>query len=161
MAELRKLDSADIIRNLEHWFAQGCGLLRTIRCDSGPQFRSPFNNWLEGMGIIRETSSAYNPQSNGLAKKAVQDIKRILKKQTGKFDLEKLVSESNHTVRSNMAATPSELFMGRVVRSPTIGSECKEDNRHGQGQAAEGGGPVAHKKAPWERENEQRYILAW
>ena len=72
------------------------------------------------MGIIRETSSAYNPQSNGLAEKSVQDVKSILKKQIGKYDLEKLVNEMNHTVISGMACTPAELFMGRVVRSTTL-----------------------------------------
>ena len=111
-AELRKLDSAEIIKRLEHWFAQGCGLPPTIRSDSGPQFRSKYNKWLEDMGIIRETSSAYNPQSNGLAKKAVQDIKKILKKQTGGFNLEKLVAEANNTFRANMLATPAAMFMG-------------------------------------------------
>ena len=107
--ELRRLDSAEINKKMEHWFAQGCGLPRIIRSDSGPQFRS---NWLEAIGVIRETSSAYNPQSNGLAEKAIQDIKNILKKQTGGFNLEKLVAESNNTVRANMLATPAKMFMG-------------------------------------------------
>ena len=40
VAELRNLDTGEIIKKLEHWFAQGCGLPCTIRCDSGPQFRS-------------------------------------------------------------------------------------------------------------------------
>ena len=74
------------------------------------------------MGIVRETSSAYNPQSNGLAEKSVEDIKYCIKKQTGKLDLEKVVSETNHRVRSGMECTPAELFSGRVVRSNTPAS---------------------------------------
>ena len=109
-------------QKIEHWFSQVCGLPRIIRSDSGPQFRSRYNNWLEAIGVIRETLSAYNPQINVSAKKAVQDIKKILKKQTGVFNLEKLVAESNNTVRANMSATPAEMFMGRVVRSSTLGS---------------------------------------
>ena len=38
-----------------------------------------FNNWLDSLGIIRETSSAYNPESNGMVEKNVGDIKRVLK----------------------------------------------------------------------------------
>ena len=67
VAELKKLDSGEIIKHLKHWFSQGCGMPRAIRCDSGPQYRTAFNNWLDEMGIIRETSSSYNPQSTGLA----------------------------------------------------------------------------------------------
>ena len=95
---------------------------RTIRSDSGPQYRSGFNNWLDEMGIVRETSSSYNPQSNGLAEKSVQDIKNCIKRQTDKYDLEKLVSETNHTARSGMECTPAELFSGRVVKSNTPAS---------------------------------------
>ena len=44
VAELKRLDSGEIIKHLTHWFSQGCGLPRAIRCDSGPQYRAEFNN---------------------------------------------------------------------------------------------------------------------
>ena len=121
-SKLKLLDSSKVIAKMEHWFSQGCGLPRVIRSDSGPQFRSQYNNWLEAVGVIRETSSAYNPRSNGLAEKGVQDLKKILKKQGSSFNLEKLVAEANNTARANMTATPAEMFMGRVVKSSTLGS---------------------------------------
>ena len=85
VTEMKKLDTNEVIKHFSHWFSQGCGFPRSLRCDSGPQFRSSLNNWLDEMGIVRETSSAYNPQSNGLAEKSVQDIKACIKKQTGKW----------------------------------------------------------------------------
>ena len=91
-SKLKLLDSSKVIAKMEHWFSQGCGLPRVIRSDSGPQFRSQYNNWLEAVGVIREMSSAYNPRSNGLAEKGVQDLKKILKKQESSFNLEKLVA---------------------------------------------------------------------
>ena len=122
VTEMKRLDTNEVIKHLSHWFSQGCGFPRSLRCDSGPQFRSSLNNWLEEVGVVRETSSAYNPQSNGLAEKAVQDIKACMKKQTGKWELEQVVRETNNTARAGMDCTPADLFSGRVVRSNTPAS---------------------------------------
>merc|ERR1711888_247865 len=122
VAEMKRLDTNEVIKNLAHWFSQGCDFPRSLRCDSGPQFRSALNNWLEEVGVVRETSSAYNPQSNGSSEKAVQDIKACMKKQTGKWDLEQVVRETNNTARAGMDCTPADLFSGRVVRSNTPAS---------------------------------------
>ena len=112
----------EVIKHLTQWFSQGCGFPRSIRCDSGPQFRSALNNWLEEMGVVRETSSAFNPSSNGLSEKAVRDIKACMKKQTGKWELQQVVRETNNTARAGMDCTPADLFSGRVVRSNTPAS---------------------------------------
>ena len=43
-----------------------------------------FANFLEEVGVKQETSSAYNPASNGFAERAVQAFKKALKKTGGK-----------------------------------------------------------------------------
>ena len=45
-----------------------------------------------------------------------------MKKQTGKWDLEQIVRETNNTARAGMDCTPADLFSGRVVRSNTPAS---------------------------------------
>ena len=119
---LKKLDSQEVIRIMTRWFNGGPGLPRVVRADYGPQFRGPFNNWLDSLGIIRETSSAYNPASNGLAEKAVGDVKRVLKKLTGREDLLQVTAGINNMIRSDCNATPTELMAGRSIRTPLIGS---------------------------------------
>ena len=74
-----RLDTEEVIKTMTRWFNSGKAIPRVVRADAGPQFRHGFNNWLDSLGIIRETSSAYNPESNGMVEKTVGDIKRVLK----------------------------------------------------------------------------------
>ena len=123
---MKRMDTAEVTRIIESWFNGSQGLPRTLRADSGPQFRNPFNQWLEELGIIRETSSAYNPASNGAAEKAVQDVKKVLKKQDGKADIGEIIAGLNNTVRTTLGITPAELFIGRKIRTKTRGSMRRE-----------------------------------
>ena len=52
-----------------HEWAFTFGLPHQIKTDGGPAFREGFQSYLLGLGISHATTSAYNPQSNGLAKK--------------------------------------------------------------------------------------------
>ena len=74
IGRLRKLSTSAIIDVLENCFLE-YGYLNVIRLDSGPQYRSKFNEFCEAKGITKETSSPYNPQSNELA---VRQLKFIL-----------------------------------------------------------------------------------
>ena len=65
------------------------GIPKTIREINGPQFRGPFEKWCLSLGIKLETSSAYNPRSNGSAESGVLSVKKFLKKCT---DLKKIHS---------------------------------------------------------------------
>ena len=95
---LKRMDTKEVTNILESLFNGRQGLPLTLQADSGPQFRAPFNDWLKELGIIRETSSAYNPASNGAAEKAAGDVKRVLKKQEGKVDIGTVITGLNITV---------------------------------------------------------------
>ena len=51
-----------------------------------------------------------------------QDIKNILKRQEGRYDIDKLMAEYNSVARAGMDASPANLFFNHVVRSTTPGS---------------------------------------
>ena len=87
-----------------------------MRSNVGPQFKSSYSNWLVSLGILQETSSPYHSSSNGLAEKAVQDVKNVIKRQTGRYNLDKLVAEHNSIARTGMVKSPAELFFNQVVR---------------------------------------------
>ena len=76
---LKKTATEDITRVLEQWFY--CyGFPSRLRSDNGPQFRQRFGAWCDSLGIKHETSSYYNPESNGLSERGVGVIKQMLKK---------------------------------------------------------------------------------
>ena len=123
---LKRLNTEEVIKTMTRWFNSGSGIPRVVRADAGPQFRHSFNNWLDSLGIIRETSSAYNPESNGMVEKAVGDIKRVLKKLSGKEDLLQTTSDMNNSVRTDCDATLAELMAGRPIKTSMIGSSRRE-----------------------------------
>ena len=63
-----------------HEWAFTYGLPHAVRTDGGPAFRQRFQDYLETLGIEHSASSAYNPQSNGLAERGVRQIKDVLRK---------------------------------------------------------------------------------
>ena len=93
-----------------------------MQSDGGLQFKSSYSNWLSSLGILQETSSLYHSSSNGLAEKAVQDVKNVIKRQTDRYNLDILVAEHNNIARTGMDKSPADLFFNRVVRSSVPGS---------------------------------------
>ena len=83
---------------------------------------SAYSNWLASLGVIQETSSPYNSASNGLTEKAIKDVKNVLKRQEGRYDINKLVAKYNSMARTHMDASPADLFFNLMVRSLTPGS---------------------------------------
>ncbi|XP_059097952.1 uncharacterized protein K02A2.6-like [Tigriopus californicus] len=67
---------------LRDWF-NDFGFPRRLKSDGGPQFRDRFAQACSSLGIIFETSSPYNPCSNGLAEAAVKSMKSLLQKHVG------------------------------------------------------------------------------
>ena len=82
--------SAAVIEVLRSLFAR-FGLPETIVTDNGPGFvSSEFEEFLRRNGIKHTTSAPYHPASNGLAERAVQIVKKGLKKERSETMLTRL-----------------------------------------------------------------------
>lgn len=112
--------SAVVIESLRKVFAQ-FGLPETVVSDNGSCFVSEeFNAFLLDNGVKQILSSPYHPASNGLAERAVQTVKRGLKKDDkGSLDarLARILMSYRLTPQSTTGVSPAELLLGRQPRS--------------------------------------------
>ena len=97
------------------------GVPETVVTDNGTCFVSDeFEHFLSKNGIKHHTSAPYHPASNGLAERAVQIVKRGLKKVTS-GDITSRLAKVLFTYRMAPQATtgvsPCELLVGRRPRS--------------------------------------------
>jgi transposase InsO family protein len=112
--------SSAVIDELRTLFAK-FGLPETIVTDNGTGFTSQeFKTYLKNNGVKHVTSSPYHPASNGLAERAVQIVKRGLKKVTsGKMSAR--IAEVLFTYRvsphTTTGVSPAELLLGRQLRT--------------------------------------------
>ena len=90
------------------------GIPLMCRTDGGPQFRGPFNQYCLYKGIIHETSSPYNPRSNGHAEAAVKAAKYLLLK-TKPANFSSALAAWRNTERENKPS-PNELMFCRKIR---------------------------------------------
>ena len=104
--------SKAIIQHLKTLFAQ-FGISDIIATDNSSCFvSSEFEDFL--------TTNGYHPSSNGLAEKAVQIVKHGLKKMkdgTLNDKLSRLLFTYHKTPHSTTGISPSELLMGRKLKS--------------------------------------------
>ena len=83
---------------------------------------SSFLHHIHHLKCIVKIFGPYHSSSKGLGEKAVQDIKNVLKRQMGKYNIDKLMAEYNSVARTGMDESPADLFFNRVVRSTMLGS---------------------------------------
>ena len=91
-----------------------------IISDSGGAFRKTFKDKLRLLGVKHKHSSAYHPQSNSLAERAVGSVKNSLKKspkQISELFLREIIFGINSTVSQEMTGSANDRFMGRSIRS--------------------------------------------
>ena len=113
---LTKTTTQAVTGVLSRWFGL-FGIPTRLRSDGGPQFRGPFDAYCEDMGIKHELSSAYNPESNGLAESAVKAVKNLLDKcMDEKEDQDLALLAFRNTPRED-GATPACLFYHRQQRT--------------------------------------------
>ena len=97
------------------------GLPETVVTDNGTCFVSTeFEDFLASNGIRHITSAPYHPASNGLAERAVQIVKRGLKKTTEgsvRSRLAKILYTYRLTPQSTTGVSPAEMLLGRRPRS--------------------------------------------
>ena len=88
--------------------------------DSGGAFRKTFIEKLKLLRVKHKHSSAYHPQSNSLAERAVGSLKNSLKKSPEKMSklfLREIVFEINSTVSQEMTGSANDRFLNRSIRS--------------------------------------------
>ena len=112
--------SSAVIEVLRSLFAR-FGLPETIVTDNGAGFVSQeFEEFLRKNGVKYTTSAPYHPASNGLAERAVQIVKKGLKKEvSGTFSmrLAKVLFTYRITPQSTTSTSPAVLLLGRRPRT--------------------------------------------
>ena len=112
--------SSNVIEELRTLFAK-FGIPESIVSDNGTCFVSEeFKAFLQSNGIKHTTSAPYHPSSNGLAERAVQIVKRGLKKVTsGSMNtrLAKVLFSYRVTPQGTTGIAPAELLLGRSPRT--------------------------------------------
>ena len=112
--------SSAVIEELRTLFAQ-FGIPETTVSDNGSCFVSAeFEAFLENNSIKHITSAPYHPASNGLAERAVQIVKRGLRKITQgsiRSRLAKTLFSYRLTPQTTTGISPGELLLGRRPRS--------------------------------------------
>ena len=100
-----------------------------IYMDNGTNLVSnEFNDFVKDRGIpIPKPGAPYYPQANGLAESAVKQVKHLLEKYEGNWDVfQKNLLEWRDTPNDS-GSTPAEMFLGRRLRTslPTLpGKAC-------------------------------------
>ena len=114
------VSSSCVIEELRTLFAR-FGLPEMIVSDNGTCFVSrEFEEFLRNNGVKHTTSAPYHPSSNGLAERAVQVIKRGLKKdKEGSMSarLARVLFNYRITPQSTTGLAPTELLLGRRPRT--------------------------------------------
>ena len=107
------------------------GIPDVLISDNGPQFSShEFQQFIKHYRIDHRTSSPYHPQSNGMAEKAVQTIKRLMKKATHNGNDPYLaLLEYRNTPWSDTLGSSAQRLMGRRTKTliPTASNLLKPE----------------------------------
>ena len=120
-AKLSSLNTTAVTNQLQTWF-RDLGYPKIIRSDNGPQFRADFSTFCSSKNIKHETSSPYNPQSNGLAESAVKSIKHLLLKcSETKQDFGEAIHAWRNVPRAD-GYSPAMLLFGKrqYTKLPTL-----------------------------------------
>ena len=115
--ELPSTTSTTVIRKLSAHFARH-GIPEIVISDNGPQFTAEvFKTFATTWDFKHITSTPGYPQSNGLAEKTVQTIKRILDKAKADGGNALLSILEYRSTPVDGTASPAQLLMGRQLRS--------------------------------------------
>ncbi|XP_062404761.1 uncharacterized protein K02A2.6-like [Sardina pilchardus] len=122
VAPVRAATSAATIEHLRAMFSI-YGLPHTIVSDNAAYFTSSeFKGFLSSNGVRHITSAPYKPSTNGLVERAVQTVKRALKKsmESGgslKTRISRFLAAYRSTPHATTGRSPAEMLFGRPVRT--------------------------------------------
>ena len=124
MANLgRSTESVDIVKHLKSIFARH-GIPEGVMSYNGPQYTaSNFAQFADAYGFQHITSSPKFPQSNGEIERAVQTVKRMIKKAEDPY----LALLAYRSAPLEHGHSPAELLFGRSLRTtiPTTPENLK------------------------------------
>lgn len=121
--KINSISTSSILDCLKDFTSQ-FGNPELIVSDNGTQFTSQhFSDFCSTNGIGHKFTAPYHPQSNGLAERFVDTLKRALKKLEGTGTSKEILQTFLKCYRSTpntnalQNKTPSELFVGRNLRT--------------------------------------------
>lgn len=115
--ELQTTHASSVVKCCKHQFARH-GIPETIHSDNGPQFTAKeFGQFCKFYGIQHTSSSPRYPQSNGLAERSVQTIKKLIRKaiHDGGDLYQSLLDYRNTPIVGDVS--PAQLLFGRRTRT--------------------------------------------
>ncbi|XP_063602010.1 uncharacterized protein K02A2.6-like [Penaeus indicus] len=117
--------TGSVITALNGTFQKMGATVERILSDNGPCFKSEeFNKFCKELDINHDTSSPYHHQGNGKAERAIQTVKKILKKTKSSVQITLALLAYHDTPISDNLPSPSELHFGRSSRiSPALPSQ--------------------------------------
>lgn len=122
-ALLTDTSTKHVISHLKTIFARH-GIPVTLVSDNRPQFSGlTFKEFAKQYGFEHVTSTPYYPQSNGLAEKAVQIVKHLLKKAAEDGEDPHLAILNYRSTPLEGGKSPAELLMGRKLRTKLSSAE--------------------------------------
>lgn len=115
--KLMETTASNVIKFLKNIFAYH-GIPKVLESDNGPQFSSvDFKNFAKLWQFDHHTSSPHHPRGNGLAERAVQTAKQLLKKcHYDNTDYHLAILNFMNTPRGNIG-TPAQRLYCRNLRS--------------------------------------------
>lgn len=116
--KLRHATSRECIDVLKRWFSVH-GIPEILESDNGTQYASKrFHAFLDSWGIQKQRSSPYHPQSNGLAERAVEASKILLKRcSKDNSDIALALLNLRNTPREAGLMSINQRLMSRTTRS--------------------------------------------
>ena len=112
--KLSSMTSSAVITSLKSVFSRH-GIPEILSSDNRPQFHSyEMSDFASSYGFQQQTSSPHHPQSNGQAGRAIQTVKRLLKKSSVPY-MALLIYR--FTPLSWCEYSPAELLMGHRLRA--------------------------------------------
>ena len=106
--------SKGIITAMKSIFARH-GIVNILVSDNAPQYASAeFKSFAESWEFSHVTSSPHYAQSNGLAERTVQTVKRLLKKADDPYIA---LLEYRNTPLEGVGLSPAQMLMGRRLRT--------------------------------------------
>ena len=116
VSKLNSTTTAAVIKIMERWFLD-VGYPCSLVTDNGPQFREDFTEYCRSKHIQHQTSSPYNPRSNGLAESGVKQAKYLLQKSDNYSDFHTRLLEWRNVPSANSSLSPAEKFYKRRQRT--------------------------------------------